>query len=142
MAYKTKYFPINPSKYIGRNNIICRSLWERKFCKYLDTNRNVIRWTFESIRIPYISPLDNKPQMYIPDFLIEIKNKDGEVETILIEIKPKKQTKKPEMKKSKKSFLTETRTFMINEAKWISAKKYCDDNDIKFQILTEDEIFK
>lgn len=143
MAYKTKYFPINPTKYIGNyNSIICRSLWERKFCKYLDTNTNIVRWTFESLRIPYISPIDNKQHMYIPDFLIETKDKGGSIETILIEIKPKKQTIKPEMKKkSKKTFLTESYTFMVNEAKWTSAKKYCQENDIKFQILTEDELF-
>lgn len=143
MAYKTKYFPINPTKYIGNHNsIICRSLWERKFCKYLDTNTNIVRWTFESLRIPYISPIDNKQHMYIPDFLIETKDKSGSIETILIEIKPKKQTIKPEMKKkSKKTFLTESYTFMVNEAKWTSAKKYCQENDIKFQILTEDELF-
>ena len=42
MAYKSKYKPENPTKYIGNpNNIICRSLWERKMCKYLDRNKNV-----------------------------------------------------------------------------------------------------
>lgn len=44
-------------------------------------------------------------------------------------------------KKSKKTFLTESYTFMVNEPKWTSAKKYCQENDIKFQILTEDELF-
>ena len=74
--------------------------------------------------------------------MIETKDKSGSIETILIEIKPKKQTIKPEMKKkSKKTFLTESYTFMVNEAKWTSAKKYCQENDIKFQILTEDELF-
>ena len=143
MAYKTRYFPINPTKYIGNTgNIICRSLWERKFCKYLDRNRNVIRWTFESIKIPYISPLDNKPHMYIPDFLIETKDTAGTIETTIIEIKPKKQTVQPEMKKkSKRTFMTESATFVVNQAKWISAREYCKKNDIKFKILTEDELF-
>ena len=103
MAYKTKYTPTNPTKYIGDiNSIICRSLWERKFCKYLDENLNVIRWSFESIKIPYISPVDKKIHMYLPDFIVEAKTKDGLVETLLIEIKPKKQTKVPEINKKKK----------------------------------------
>ena len=48
MAYKTKYKPENPLKYLGNpNNIICRSLWERKFCKYLDKNDNIIKWAIK-----------------------------------------------------------------------------------------------
>ena len=53
MPYKTLYKPKNPSKYIGDlNKIICRSLWERKFCKYLDENSNILRWSFETLKIP------------------------------------------------------------------------------------------
>jgi len=71
MAYKSKYKPKNPQKYVGNpNNIICRSLWERTFCKYLDENANIIRWSSEELQIPYISPVDNQVHMYYPDFFI------------------------------------------------------------------------
>ena len=143
MAYKTKYTPNNPTKYIGDiNSIICRSLWERKFCKYLDENLNVIRWSFESIKIPYISPVDKKVHMYLPDFIVEAKTKDGLVETLLIEIKPTKQTKVPEInKKKKKTIIMETMTYAVNSAKWKAAQNYCQEKGIKFKILTEEDLF-
>lgn len=143
MAYKTKYTPQNPSKYIGDiNSILCRSLWERKFCKYLDTNKNIIKWTFEGIKIPYLSPIDGKPHNYIPDFLVELKTKKGEVETMIIEIKPKKQTKAPDIgKKKKNTFLQENMIYKVNEAKWKSAIEFCKSKDIKFKILTEEDLF-
>jgi hypothetical protein len=143
MAYKTKYTPENPSKYIGNiNSILCRSLWERKFCKYLDNNKNVIRWSFEGLKIPYLSPIDNKIHNYIPDFLIEMKTKSGEIETMIVEIKPKKQTKEPEPgRKKKKTLMEETMIYKVNEAKWKSASDFCKNNDIKFKILTEEDLF-
>ena len=52
MAYKTKFIPENASKYIGDPaRIICRSLWERKVCKWMDSNLNVIRWGSEELAI-------------------------------------------------------------------------------------------
>ena len=95
MAYKTVYKPLNESKYVGDStNIICRSLWERRVCKYLDTNENVINWGSEEIAIPYISPLDNRRHRYFPDFIVRIKENSGDVKTKVIEVKPFKQTKK------------------------------------------------
>ena len=39
MAYSGKYQPKNPKKYIGNlSRIHYRSLWERKFMVYCDTN--------------------------------------------------------------------------------------------------------
>jgi hypothetical protein len=143
MPYKTKYIPNNPTKYIGDiNSILCRSLWERRFCKYLDSNTNIVRWSFEAVKIPYLSPIDNKMHFYIPDFLIEAKTQNGLVETMLIEIKPKKQTKQPEKnKKQKKTILMENITYVTNLAKWEAANKYCKDNGIVFKILTEEDLF-
>lgn len=142
MAYKTKYFPKNLSKYEGNpDKIYCRSLWERKFCKYLDENKNILKWSFEPIKIPYMSPIDNQMHFYIPDFLIEKKN-GTEVETIMVEIKPSKQVKEPEKNnKSKKTFLNESLTYAINQQKWSSAKDFCEKNNIQFKIITEKELF-
>ena len=123
MPYKTRFTPVNTTKYIGDpNNIICRSLWERKFCKFLDENANIIRWSFETLKIPYKSPVDNLLHYYIPDFIVEKKNKKGDIETMIVEIKPAKQTKKPEMGKRK-------------------SKRSCESNSWKFVILTEKELF-
>jgi len=143
MAYKSKYKPKNPQKYVGNSdNIICRSLWERTFCKYLDENINVIRWSSEELGIPYISPVDNRVHTYYPDFLFEVK-KENEVETIVAEIKPEKQTKEPNRgSKSNRTFLTETLQYQINKSKWESASLFCKRNGWKFMILTENNLFK
>ena len=143
MAYKTKFFPTNIKKYEGNpNKIMCRSLWERKFCKFLDEHKQIIRWSFEQIKIPYISPIDNKQHFYIPDFLIERKNKDGSIDTLLIEIKPEKQTMPPiKGKKSKKTIINESITYEINKQKWSSAQEFCKKHNLKFKLITEKDIF-
>jgi hypothetical protein len=144
MPYKTRFIPKNTTKYIGDiNKIICRSLWERKFCKFLDENKSIIRWSFETIKIPYQSPLDGMMHFYIPDFIVEKKNKTGNIETMIVEIKPFKQTKEPKAgkRKSKKSLINENITFSINKSKWEAAKCFCDKHSWKFVILTEKELF-
>jgi len=141
MAYKTKYKILNSSKYIGDpTNIICRSLWERRVCKYLDENKNVIRWGSEELAIPYYSPVDKKTHKYFPDFIAEIKVFDKSIKTYIIEVKPKKQTTPPRKKKKTKSYIRECLIYSVNEAKWESAKKYCKLNGWDFIILTEDNI--
>jgi len=143
MAYKTKFIPKNTSKYKGNpEKIVCRSLWERKFCKYLDENKNIVSWASEPLKIPYLSPTDNQVHFYIPDFLVEKRNIDGTVDTLMVEIKPEKQTKMPEKgKKQKKTLISETLTYAINVEKWKSADKFCRDHGIKFKILTEKDLF-
>jgi len=142
VAYKTKYNPKNKSKYIGNpTKIICRSLWERRVCKYLDENKNIIRWGSEELAIPYYSPVDRKMHKYYPDFIVEKKTEDGKIETLIIEVKPKKQTIQPERKKKKKStYIKECMTYSVNESKWNAARKVCDKKGWDFIILTEDDI--
>ncbi len=137
MAYKTKYKIKNEKKYIGdSSNIICRSLWERRVCKYLDENTNITKWGSEEISIPYYSTTDKKMHKYYPDFII----KSGDDVSIL-EVKPKKQTIAPKKaKKSSKSYINECIRYTINQEKWKSAKEFCKNRNWKFIILTEDDI--
>ena len=140
---KSIYRPSYPKKYKGDpNSIVCRSTWERKFCRYCDLNKNIISWASEEFFIPYVSPLDNKVHRYFPDYLIKVREQNGETKTYLIEVKPKKQTKPP-VKKSRatKSFIYETKTYAVNQAKWKAAKEWCDDRKIEFKIITEDELY-
>ena len=96
MAYKSRYKATNKSKYLGNSqNIICRSLWERRFMVFCDEKDSVLEWGSEELFIPYKSPIDNKYHRYFVDFIIKTKNKQGFIETRLIEIKPKKQCKPP-----------------------------------------------
>jgi len=142
MPYKTKYIPENPDKYLGNpKNIVCRSNWERKFCKYLDKNVNIIRWSSEELKIPYVSTIDKQLHNYYPDFVFEAKKED-KIETYIVEIKPKKQTVSPKPKKNKRTYLNECITYETNMCKWKAAEAFCKTNGWIFKILTEDNIFK
>lgn len=143
MAYKGKYKPINPSKYLGNlNDIVYRSLWERKLCIYFDTNPNIIQWSIEPIGIPYFSPIDGKYHRYFIDFWIKVRDKNGNIIEKLIEVKPYKQTKppKPQIKKTK-SYINEVQTWIVNSSKWEAAKKLCEKKNWDFLILTEKNLF-
>jgi hypothetical protein len=96
MSYRGKYKPSYPNKYKGDpTNIVYRSLWERKFMVYCDTNTNILEWGSEEMFIWYRSPIDSKPHRYFPDFYIKVKESTGHIKKYLIEIKPHKQTAPP-----------------------------------------------
>lgn len=143
-TYKGRYKPKNPKKYRGdTTNIVYRSLWERRFMKYCDTNPSVLLWSSEELVIPYLSPIDKKVHRYYPDFLIKIKDENEKLRTIVIEVKPKNQTTPPKKRKNGKktwTYLEEVRTWGINEAKWKAAKEFCKDRMWEFKILTEDHL--
>jgi hypothetical protein len=142
MSYKGKYQPKNPQKYRGDvTNIIYRSLWERKFLIYCDTNENVIEYASEEICLPYRSPIDNKIHRYFPDFYIKVKESNGEIKKYLIEIKPKKQTTEPIPQKRKtKGYIYEVYEYAKNQAKWKAAEEFCKDRQWEFKVLTENEL--
>ena len=144
MAYKGKYSPKNPSKYMGNpTKVIYRSLWERKMMSWMDNNPSVLRWGSEEVIVMYVSPVDGKRHRYYVDFIMEAKNKKKEIETFLIEVKPKKQTSPPiKPKKKTKTFITETKAYSVNKAKWEAAEKVCVSRGWKFMIITEDTLFK
>ena len=142
MPYKTKFVPLNAEKYVGDvEKILCKSLWERKLCKYFDIQDNVIKWCYECVKIPYISPVDKKKHTYYPDFMVMLKEKTGNIKTLIVEVKPEKQTKEPSNKK-RKSYKNELVTFLINEAKWEAAKNICSCNEWDFKLLTEKTLFR
>jgi hypothetical protein len=142
MSYKGKFRPKFPQKYKGDpSNIIYRSLWERNCMVYFDQNPSVLKWSSEEVIVPYRSPIDGRVHRYFPDFLIRVRNKEGNTETIMIEVKPLKETREPK-KRSRitKQYLYEVRTWGINNAKWEAAKDYCADRKWKFMIITEKEL--
>ena len=142
MSYKGRYQPNNPLKYKGNfKNIIYRSLWERKFMRYCDSNQNILEWGSEEYIIPYRSPLDNKIHRYFPDFYIKVNEKSGGIKKYLIEIKPKRQCTKPKVQKTKsRGYLYEVYEYARNQAKWKAAKSFCADRLWEFKVLTEDEL--
>ena len=142
MAYRGRYYPTHPKKYKGNpSNIIYRSLWERKFMVYCDKNDRILEWGSEEFFIPYRSPLDGKVHRYFPDFYVKVKTKQGTTKKWVVEVKPKIQTRPPKMPKRKtKKYINEVRNWAINDAKWKNAIEYCNDRNMEFIIITEDEL--
>lgn len=142
MSYKGYYKPSHPEKYIGdSNNVIYRSLWERKFMYWVDHNENILKWSSEEIWIPYLSPIDKRVHKYYPDFFIKYKDSKGNIKESLIEIKPKKQVEGPKpQKRMTQKQMYELKEFAKNQAKWKFAKEFCADRNWQFQILTEDNL--
>ena len=143
MSYNGKYRPRYPRKYKGDpTNIVYRSLWEKKFMNYCDLNESVNEWQSEEFFIPYVSPLDNRVHRYFPDFLIKYKDSKKRLRTMVVEVKPKKETKMPPTnpKKRTKSWAYSVRTWAINQAKWKAAREFCKDRNYEFKIMTEDDL--
>lgn len=140
--YDQGYFtPVNPDKYLGDpKNIVYRSSWEKRLLVYLDNHPHVLQYASEEFFIPYISPVDGRQRRYFPDFLIKKRNKQGIVETLIIEVKPKNQTQKPRQRANQKKMLQETVQYAVNQAKWKAAEQFCADRKWKFMILTEAEL--
>lgn len=109
-----------------------------------DTDPNVVQWGSEETIIPYKSPKDNRYHRYFVDFTIKIKDIEGKVQTILIEVKPAHETISPVLKegmsaKSKK-YINQVITYGVNKAKWEATKEYCKDRKWQFIIMTEYEL--
>ena len=142
MAYGGKFSPKNTNKYLGDpTNIWYRSLWERRVMVYLDENSSVIEWSNEEIVIPYLSPVDNRIHRYFPDFFVRLRNKQGLIESTIIEVKPSSQARPPKMqKRATRKYITEVMTWGVNEAKWKAADAYCKDRGWKFVVVTEKDL--
>ena len=140
MSYKGRFKPRNYQKYKGDpTQIIYRSLWERKFMQYCDTNQNILEWGSEEFWIPYRSPVDQRVHRYFPDFHMKLKEKNGTIKRYVIEVKPLRQTKPPNKSKTK-TYLYESMEYAKNQAKWKAAKAYCKDRRYEFKIITEKEL--
>lgn len=155
MAYKGKFKPKNPHKYKGDpTGIWYRSLWELKVFRRCDERPEIIEWQSEEIAIPYLNPIkknkdgSHKTSRYFPDLVIKKRVGKNQYQVIMIEIKPKKQTKPPNPANKNKTptgrvstrYLREAATYEVNKAKWIAAERYCKERGWAFAIFTEDEI--
>lgn len=132
-----KFTPKHPEKFVGKQLPTYRSSWEQRFMNFCDTNPSIKYWASEAIEIPYIHPVTGKLRRYIPDFFIQYQDRTGTLQTELIEVKPKSQTSLKEAGRSKRNQEQVT----INEAKWASARKFCQMQNITFRIVTEDDLF-
>lgn len=130
----------HPEKYVGDpSKIVFRSSWELEMNKFLDNNPNVLRWSSEEVAIPYVKPTTGRVHRYYPDYWIEYKDKHGNLIQELIEVKPMSQV---DISKKKRKTDYEKITYAINIAKWTAAQQFCEKHNIKFSILTENQLFK
>ena len=119
-----------------------KSSLELKFIRYCEMNSNITKYSLEPFPIQYIKPTDGQFHRYYIDFFVEFKNGAK----FLVEIKPYSQTKPPKVS-SKRQMLTESLkkkmdTYLINQAKWDAARKFCFNNGMSFIVLTEKELLK
>jgi hypothetical protein len=137
------YVPKNPEKYKGRLPIITRSGWENQVCQWLDINPSILEWASESLSIQYFNPIKQTISRYYPDFVVKVRNKEGNIDTLIIEVKPFKETRPPDNrgKKSIKTKLNEEKKWIVNKSKWKAAVSYCERHGYKFKLLTEKELF-
>jgi len=139
MAGQGRFIPKNPQKYVGKsiNRIFFRSSWELAFMKWLDSTDAVLRWGAEELAIPYVHPLDGKMHRYFPDMIVMYIDATGQVKKEIIEIKPYK-----ESVLTPKATPRDQQAFLINQAKWASAREYASRNGATFRVLTEKTLFK
>ena len=139
MAYSGKYKVKNPHKYKGdHTNVIYRSLWEKYCFKWCDESPEVKEWSSEEVVIPYFYEVDKKYHRYFMDLKITFTNG----KTILVEIKPEKETQPPKRPDKSKRYINEAMTYVKNMNKWEAASKFAKDNNWGFQIWTEKTLTK
>tara|TARA_B100000287_G_C20373225_1_gene678580 strand:+ start:180 stop:686 length:507 start_codon:yes stop_codon:yes gene_type:complete len=133
MVYSGLYKTKNASKYKGdHSNIVYRSLWEKAVFQWCDKNPAVKSWSSEEIVVPYFYEVDKRYHRYFVDIKIVFEDK-----TLLVEIKPEKETKPPEGPKRTKRYINEGLTYVKNMNKWEAANSFAKDRGWEFQIWTE-----
>lgn len=130
-----KYQPINPAKYVGSKIPTYRSGWELHFMRMCDNHPNILAWSSEEHKIPYMHPITGKRANYIPDFFMIYVDADGKRHAEMVEVKPSSQI----VGEAKGQY--DKVQAVINEAKWKYAKEWCKQQGIGFRIITEREIF-
>ena len=138
MPYKGRWKPKNPKKYEGNPmNITYRSLWERQTFKWCDENSKIAKWSSEEVAIPYILMTYGRHHKYYPDLKITYTNG----KTVIVEIKPKRQTKPPKVKARKTpKYIKEVFAYGMNRYNWTYSEEYVKDRGWEFEIWTEDTL--
>jgi hypothetical protein len=132
-----KFTMKNPAKYIGKKPPLSRSSWEFVFMRMLDEHSGVENWASESIQIPYQDPLTGKYTIYVPDFFIVYKDKNGKKRAEVVEVKPSNQQLRERVGKSRYN----QEQYIKNLAKWEAANAWCKQKQLKFRIINEEDIF-
>lgn len=118
-----------------------KSSLELNAFRYADYNKNIVRWSVEPFAIKYLKPTDGKIHRYYIDMFLEFKSGDK----FLVEVKSKGETvppKKPSRKTDKaiRNYQRAMQTYLVNQAKWSAAEEFAKLNNMRFIILTEEEL--
>jgi len=127
----------NPGKYVGTKTPLARSSWEFVFMRMLDEHPGVETWASESIKIPYRDPFTGKYSIYVPDFFVVYNEKGGKKRAEVIEVKPKNQTMRESVGKSRYN----QEQYVKKMAKWEAASAWCKQKRVIFRIVNEEDIF-
>ena len=130
------YTPKNADKYLGNTMPRYRSSWELSFMQFCDRNPHILKWGSEMIKIPYRNPLTGKHTVYVPDFIIQYMDKNGNMNVEVIEIKPSGQSAITENQNGKERAIV-----AVNYAKWDAAQKWCQRQGLTFRVITEKDMF-
>jgi hypothetical protein len=135
---KGRFIPKNPAKYLGNpERIIFRSGWELRLFRWLDSTPAVLQWASEEFSIPYLHPFDGKIHQYYPDALVIYKDKYGNLQKEIVEVKPYKETVlTPRATDRDKLALA------VNMAKWKFAADFAATQGLKFRVITEKSMFQ
>ena len=157
------YVPKNKDKVLKLNTqggVYYRSSWEKKIMYWLDNKKEIIKWGAECMRIPYqMTHFNNgdmkvKEHSYYPDFYYEMRNSDGVLKQVVVEVKPMKEYKMVQLLKEGKlevpekgikklkSFEYDLKMAYKNKNKWETMIKWCDKKGYDFIIITEEHLKK
>ena len=146
--YRQGYYKLeNPDKYTGDpTQIIYRSSYEYKFCRYCDFTKEVINWASEPFSVKYFDPVKKKQREYHIDFFIKVA-KGGTMLNYLVEVKPKDKLTMPVLEsratlKRLKQYNQEMEEFIVTKAKKEAAEAYAHAMGYKYIIVTEDFLYE
>ena len=109
--------------------------------KYLDSHSQIVNWSSEEFCIPYRSPIDRRMHRYFPDFYVKLRTTNGKVKRYVVEVKPLAQCREPKRpKRQTKKYISEVKTYAVNQAKWKAAVDFCEDRLWEFKVITEKEL--
>jgi len=139
MAYSGRYKVKNISKYQGDpDKVTYRSSWEKACFVWCDQNPNVKKWSSEEVVVPYKWDVDKRMHRYFVDLKITFTNG----KTILVEIKPQKETAPPKRPDKSRRYIGEAMTYVKNMNKWEAADSYAKDRGWEFQVWTEETLYE
>jgi hypothetical protein len=132
------YNVLNQNKYSGPLPLEYKSKLEKQKFFECDTNPHIKKWSYETVVIKYISPIDGKEHRYFMDIAFWFNNGTKD-QLVLLEIKPFNQVKVPvkRPKEHKETFKQRAQTYIINISKWKAAWEYAQKIGALFCIYTE-----